>query len=142
LSKRHYDWDGLGRLYGSTDLSLAACYDYFDLKTNQLSRERGEAVNVPFCISVLNTDVLSFSVTAIAQSLPERLDEWYIRRDRKCREKTDPAQLLRLLPLGWTAKRKHESAQSGNELEALVLPDESRWLETPAVYLNDINPST
>ena len=44
------------------------------LETHQFGRERGEAIEFPLCISILNDNVFPLHVPKLAQTLPECLD--------------------------------------------------------------------
>src|SRR5215510_8984050 len=68
----HNDGNRLGCILGRPDRHVPCRYhDDINLETHQLGRKPRDPIILPFGISVLDDDVLSFYVTKLAQSQPK-----------------------------------------------------------------------
>jgi hypothetical protein len=71
----HDDGNRLGRILDRPDPRVPSCYnDDINLETHQLGRKLRGPIALPLRISVLDSDVLSFYVTKLAQSQPNSLE--------------------------------------------------------------------
>jgi hypothetical protein len=74
-----------------------------------LSRKRGKAIEFPLCVSILNDNVFPLHVPKLAQSLLERVGASSVRGSGRTIEVSYLENFLRLLGLGWIAKRHEDS---------------------------------
>ena len=70
-ARPHNDGNRLGRIHGRPNQRGPSCTKMVStLETHQLGRKLREPIPLPFRISILNDDVLSFDVAKLAQSQP------------------------------------------------------------------------
>src|SRR5262249_15821119 len=108
---RHNDGNRFGRIPGRPDPLLPSCYDdHINLETHQLGRKLRGPIGLPFRISVLDGDVLSFYVATLAQCHPNCLGTSGLTSSIARRYIPYPGDFLRLLRVGGRAKRKEQGA--------------------------------
>src|SRR5262249_4137488 len=90
-------------------------YDDVHLETNQLGGKVGQRVRPTLSKTSVDGDVLPFNPPELAQSLPERLYEMWVRGWRRVRKITDPVDPARLLRLD--RERRGEEGDGQNDRE-------------------------
>ena len=96
--------------------------DTLPLETNQLGGKVGHRVRPTLSKTRVDRNVLPFNPPELAQSLPERLYEMWVRgwrRVRKITDPVDPARLLRLNRQRRGEEAEDQHAERGEERPAL-----------------------
>src|SRR5215471_10435997 len=70
----HNDGNGAGRIHGCPDLRVSSGnHDNIDVEPDQLGRKLRRAIDLPLCVSVLRSNVLSFDVAKSVKRLADRV---------------------------------------------------------------------
>ena len=85
------------------------------LETDQLGREVGEPLELPFRPAVLQDEVLAFDIAERAHSLQESLHKWGASWGSTQPKATDPVYVRRLLRLGCGLHRAEASESAGDD---------------------------
>jgi hypothetical protein len=101
-------------LLGGQGLGCASGHDDINLERNQFGRARGEPLELPLGISVVDRNVSALDVAEVTQSLAEGL--YHVGASSQvARQKAYPRDLPRRLCLGGERRGEEAASQGGDE---------------------------